>query len=75
MLNVEIKVNGQLIGFLNIHNEHKVYWDATDPDLYSYSVKGFIDNGVISSCAVQHHRKDGALTLIKKTIEKLEKQK
>ena len=69
MLNVEIKVNGNLIGFMNIQNVAR----EPEGDVCRYSCDGYIDGELLLADDVRHRRKDGALALIVKTIKKVDR--
>jgi len=64
MLNVEFKVNGNPIGFMNIHNvmpiENGVY-------LYNYELVTTSINKKFEGIA--HNYKDGATVLVQKCLE------
>lgn len=77
MLQVELKINGNMIGYISITNiENYVGRNvhASYSDKCEYAVD-YISKDGHEHCAVQHSRSDGALVLVKKSIYGLLKNK
>lgn len=65
MLNVEFKVNGQLVGYMNVHNESTF---PDNEDKCRYSFKFVSDQGVKRATDIIHLRSDGLERLVEKCL-------
>jgi len=70
MLTVEVKVNGVIINHFYVVNQQHI--NEISGHEYTYTVY-FANNRIIKNGKVTHRQSDGALTLVKKIIEDMEK--
>lgn len=68
MITAEIRVNAGLIGHLYVRQI-----DELDEGQYLYTVEYYeLESGEVIKARLQHDRKDGAVTLMRKALEIIE---
>ena len=74
MLTVEYRINGQLIGFTNIHNVCSEHKNTTDHEcIYEYTHRPEDISKLAAGC-VWHRQEDGFEALVEKVMKEVTKQ-
>ena len=68
MLNVEFKINGQVVGFMNIHNE-STFADTKGNCIYSYRFVGEYSN--LKGNNIVHKQSEGFPKLVKLCLDNI----